>query len=239
MAKPRRSTRPQTSPVLLISLAAGVIALIAGGSWYYLNQVQATPVAQAPVATPRPSPVPTPLPSATASASPDAASPAPSGAPVVAATPPALATPAPTTAPTVPATPSPRPTATPKAVTAQVASPLDNGPVTDARSLMRKGSFGPAAKGFATNVKAATTSPFTVQLLVACSSDTVQKALDRVSADDLYILPVSYKGKNCHRICWGLYREDAAAEAAISGLPDYFKQNGATPKVVKTTTLLR
>ena len=67
----------------------------------------------------------------------------------------------------------------------------------------------------------------------------MQKALDRVSADDLYILPVSYKGKSCHRICWGLYASEAGADSAVSGLPEYFRQNGATPKVVKTTTLLR
>jgi len=239
MARPRRPAPPQTSPVLLISLAAGVIALIAGGSWYYLSRVQATPVAQAPVVTSTPTavptPVPTPLPSAaTPSGSPDAVAPAPSGAPVVAATPSTLATSVPTTAPA-----TPPPTATPRPVAAPVVSPLDNGPVTEARSLMRKGSFGPAAKGFAANVKAATASPFTVQLLVACSPETVQKALDKVAADDLYILPVSYKGKNCHRICWGLYREEAVADAAIPSLPEYFRQNGANPKVVKTTTLLR
>jgi septal ring-binding cell division protein DamX len=103
---------------------------------------------------------------------------------------------------------------------------------------MRKGSFGPAAKGFAANVKAATAQPFTIQLLVACSADTVQKALDRVSDDDLYILPVSYKGKSCNRICWGLYSDEAGAGSAIGRLPEYFQKNGATPKVVKTTTLL-
>jgi septal ring-binding cell division protein DamX len=233
MAKPRRPSRPQASPVLLITLAAGVIVLIAGGSWYYLNQLQVAPVAQASPLPPRPvvptpvaTPVPSPIPAAP---SPEGAvpTPAPSVSPSVPAT-------APPATPTPLATPTPRPVAPPPPVT-----PLDNGPVTEARSLMRKGSFEGAAKGFAANVKAATGSPFTIQLLVACSAETVQKALDRVSADDLYILPVSYKGKSCHRICWGLYANEAGADSAVSGLPDYFRQNGATPKVVKTTTLLR
>jgi hypothetical protein len=236
MAKPRRPARAQASPVLLISLGAGVIALIAGGSWWYLNQ--STPVAQAPVAVPRPSvattPVPTPSPSPSIApvASPDGSTAVPSAAPTATASASAM--------PSVPApaTPTPRPAATPKPAAAPV-SPLDNGPVTEARSLMRKGSFGPAAKGFAANVRAATDAPFTVQLLVACSTETVQKALDRVSADDLYILPVNYKGRSCHRICWGLYHDEAGADSVIPGLPEYFRQNGATPKVVKTTTLLR
>jgi septal ring-binding cell division protein DamX len=118
-------------------------------------------------------------------------------------------------------------------------SPLDSGPVTDARSLMRSGSFGPAAQGFADNVRAAVGSPFTIQLLVACSTETVQKALEQVAADDLYILPVSYKGRSCHRVCWGLYGSEAGASSALPALPDYFRQNGATPKVVRTATLLR
>ena len=104
---------------------------------------------------------------------------------------------------------------------------------------MRRGSLGPAAQGFAANVKAAASSPFTIQLLVACSTDTVQKALDKVAADDLYILPVNYKGKSCHRICWGLYDNENGADSAIRALPDYFRQNGATPKVVRTATLIR
>jgi hypothetical protein len=236
MAKPRRSSRPQLSPVVLIGLGAGVIAIIAGGSWYYLNQVQSTPVAKAAVVPPPPSavaptPLPTPLASPLSSPSAEVVSPPPTGVPSSTAT----ATPSPAD----PATPSPRPTATPPPVATTPVSPLDNGPVTEARSLMRQGSFGPAAKGFAANVKAATASPFTIQLLVACSNETVQKALEKIAADDLYILPVSYKGKSCNRICWGLYRDEAGADSAVSALPEYFRQNGATPKVVKTTTLLR
>jgi len=218
MARPRRPARSQAPPVLLISLAVGLITVIAAGSWYYLNYIQATPPAAPPVtrvpASNSPSPVApasTPTPEA-----PPAEPPAePSAAP---------ATAAPRPSPTAPAPP---------------VSPLDSGPVTDARSLLRKGSFGPAAKGFAENVRAAAGSPFTVQLLVACSSETVQKAIDKVQADELYILPVSYKGRSCHRICWGLYDDESGAHAAIPGLPDYFRQNGATPKVVRTTTLLR
>jgi Domain of unknown function (DUF4388) len=236
MAKPRRPSPSQVSPVVLIAFAAGAVALIAGGSWYYLNRVKDTPVARAPVAPPTGAAAPTPLPTLVASPVPvpstETTTPAPTAEPSLSPTPPAAS-------PTPQVTPTPRATATPRTVAPPVVTPLDNGPVTEARSLMRKGSYGPAAKGFAANLKAATGSPFTIQLLVACSSETVQKALERVAEDDLYILPVSYKGKSCNRICWGLYRDEAGADTAIATLPEYFRQNGATPKVVRTTTLLR
>jgi septal ring-binding cell division protein DamX len=233
MARPRRPARSQAPPVLLISLAVGAIVLVAGGSWYYLNYVQARPAATPPPVTQArasvpPSPI-APLATPPAPASEAAPTSVPSAAPTGAATPTA-----PPLAASVPPTP---PAATP--MPAPPVTPLDRGPVTEARSLMRKGSFGPAAKGFAANVKAASGSPFTIQLLVACSTETVQKALDRVADDDLYILPVSYKGKSCHRICWGLYDSETGADSAVRGLPDYFRQNGATPKVVRTATLLR
>jgi hypothetical protein len=76
-------------------------------------------------------------------------------------------------------------------------------------------------------------------MLVACSSETVQKALDSVTDDDLYILPVNYKGKDCHRVCWGLYDSEGRAGSAATRLPGYFRENGASPKVVRTATLLR
>jgi septal ring-binding cell division protein DamX len=103
---------------------------------------------------------------------------------------------------------------------------------------MRRGSLGDAAKGFAANVQAAKGAPFTIQLLVACSTETVQKALDSVNEDELYILPVNYQGKACHRVCWGLYDSEGRADSASRRLPGYFRQNGASPKVVRTATLL-
>jgi hypothetical protein len=226
MARPRRPPRRQTPPLLLVAAAAGVIAVIGGGSWYYLTSQKAPPPP-----TPRPvvraSAAPTVVP-ATPTPAPTQA--LPEGVPTAAATASPLPVPSPSTA-----TPAPPPSP----AVATSTSPLDSGPVTDARSLMRSGSFGPAAQGFADNVRAAVGSPFTIQLLVACSTETVQKALEQVAADDLYILPVSYKGRSCHRVCWGLYGSEAGASSALPALPDYFRQNGATPKVVRTATLLR
>jgi hypothetical protein len=240
--QPRRPARRQTSPWLLVALGVGAIAAIGGGSWYYLNMVQAKPVVPAPAPTPVPTavaavatPEATPVPAPT-----DAAVGTPSPAPVTTVPPTAAPTPvAATPAPTPLPTPVPAPTATPSGRHPAAASPLDNGPVTNARSLMRRGSLGDAAKGFAANVQAASKgAPFTIQLLVACSTETVQKALDSVNEDELYILPVNYQGKACHRVCWGLYDSEGRADSASRRLPGYFRQNGASPKVVRTATLL-
>ena len=102
---------------------------------------------------------------------------------------------------------------------------------------LRRGQFAEAARDFTTEVKKAGPR-FSVQVIVACSGDTVQKALDNVSSSELFILPVNYRGKACYRICWGLYESQDRATAALLSLPDYFRQGGASPKVSPAAALL-
>ena len=68
---------------------------------------------------------------------------------------------------------------------------------------------------------------FSLQVLVACAPENVQKAVTAVPAEELFILPVNVKGRACYRLCWGVYDSRPAAEAALSGLPSYFRQGGA------------
>ncbi len=79
---------------------------------------------------------------------------------------------------------------------------------------------------------------FSVQLLVACSDETVGKALANASSPELLILPVNYKGKSCYRLCWGLYDSEGRATAALDSVPAYFREGGAKPKVSATAGLL-
>jgi septal ring-binding cell division protein DamX len=102
---------------------------------------------------------------------------------------------------------------------------------------LRKGEFGTAAQGFLSEVKRAGPR-FSVQVLVACSTDTIQKAIDRAPSDELFILPVNYHGKSCYRMCWGLYDSADRATAAMQSMPAYFRQGGATPKVSPAAALL-
>jgi hypothetical protein len=102
---------------------------------------------------------------------------------------------------------------------------------------MREGSFVEAARSFESEVRA---SPkrYSVQVLVACSTETIQKALDSVAADELFILPVSFRGRSCYRVCWGLYDSEAGAQAALQAMPQYFREGGATPRVSPTAGIL-
>ena len=58
------------------------------------------------------------------------------------------------------------------------------------------------------------------------------------NSPELLILPVSYKGRSCYRLCWGLYDSEGRAEAAVATVPAYFREGGAKPKAAATATLL-
>ena len=59
-----------------------------------------------------------------------------------------------------------------------------------------------------------------------------------MSDDQLFVLPVNYKGRDCHRICWGVFDDRATAEAAARSFPDYFRQNGISPRIQPIVDLL-
>jgi len=221
------------APLLLYGLAAALVAAAGGGAWYYLNVMQAGSPRAARASTPSPptstsaagagiATVPSPV-----ALSPPAAS--PSVEPTPAASPVAVASVAPTPAPSTGSSAS----RSPEPVTA---APGGAAPA-EARSLMQKGAFPHAASAYATNLKAERGS-FSVQILVACSTETIQKAVDSAPSEDLFILPVNYKGKSCYRVCWGVFESEGRATSALQSLPDYFVKGGATPKVAPLASLL-
>lgn len=221
---------------LPLIVAAMVLVVAAGGgaAWYYLGL--GAPPDKAPVTPTRPSLAPT-LPTPVA----DLASVAPSASPLEA--PPSEASPAPSEAPPAPATPepgpsvaAPRPIPTPRPAAA--AAPTGATTLAAARTLLREGRLSEAANGFVTNLRQGSSGSFSIQLLVACSDETVEKALASVAAPDLYILPVNYKGRPCYRVCWGLYEDEPRADSAVRTLPDYFRKGGSKPRVVPTSGLL-
>ena len=258
---PRKAQAPTRPPAATRSriplIAAGLagVALATVAAWYFLLR---TPE---PVATPRP-PVPTtlaaapptttlppstlaasatPLPVAAASAAPPTpaavttppapvptatpvpASPAPTPKPVATATPAATATPkpAPTVAPVAAATPRPAATAA----------------AGDGRALLRQGAFPEAARAFAASLAPGARGRFSHQLLTACAPETIGKAVQAVTAEELFILPVAFQGKSCYRVCWGVYDSRAAAEAARASVPEYFRQ-GTSPRLSPLQELL-
>jgi hypothetical protein len=205
---------------LLLGLAAVLLGLAAGG-WYYFNGMPGRAGLFAR-ASPAPGAVTSPLPATpTTTLAPAAVlpSPVPVAPSAAAATSgPAPPTVAPATAPPPMAVATPRPT--PPAAT------------PDGRALLRTGRFPEAARAFASSTRAAGKSAAVIQLLIACSAETVQKAIDSGSASDLVILPVDFKGRDCYRLVWGVYPSAARATAALPTVPEYFRNGGAVPKVL-------
>jgi septal ring-binding cell division protein DamX len=124
------------------------------------------------------------------------------------------------------------PVPTPAAAQAQPA------PAGNPLALLRQGSLDGAARGFAATLSANSTGRLAIQALVACSPETVHKAVQNVPGDELFILPVNYKGRDCYRICWGVYADRAAAETAARQFPAYFRENSISPRIQPLVELL-
>jgi hypothetical protein len=214
-------------PILPLALGVAGLAVAAGVGYYFLvlRPAQAAEVAHT---SPPTQPSIATLAGAPVEGAPPSAAPGPSALPPVPATlaPVTVATPRPTT------TTPPPPTTTPRAQQPPAAS-------GDARGLLRAGGYAGAARAFAAELQGSARGRYSVQLLVACSEETVQKAVSAVPADELFILSVNYKGRSCYRLCWGVYRNEAEAASAGQSLPDYFRRGGATPKVSSIADLLQ
>jgi hypothetical protein len=191
-----------------------LLGAAAAGAYWYLNRPKPGPPGTLARATPAPSMAPTTtLPAAVpATAAPPSAAPRPAPSAVASAAPP-------------PPTPAPE----------RAAAPAD---LNTSRALLRQGRLDEAARGFAGNLRKAPASTFSVQLLVACSPETVQKALASVNSPELFIVPVHYQGRDCFRMCWGLYPSGNRALSAARTLPEYFRASGVKPKILATGELL-
>jgi len=243
-APARRSAPSSASRTPLIAGGLGLVLALAAGGYYFLSRPAASPDA-----APTPAPPPVSAPALSAPVTVAAATPAPAptdeagGAETavpggeatpttetaVPATPPPVA---PTPTP-VPATPPPTPPPTPAPQAAATGAP------GDAAAQMRGGQLSEAAQSFAASLGPTAAGRFSVQALVACASETVQKAVANVSSEELFILPVNLDGRSCYRVCYGVYDSKESAEAATRELPEYFRQSGVRPRVTPLDELLR
>ena len=220
--RPAAAPSPSRMPIFLAVGIVGVV-LATAGAWYFFLRTPA-PLAE-------PAPPPTTLAEAAPAPTPEPTSePTPEPALSPAATPPLVpvATPVPTP------TPAPRPVPTPRPTPA--AAPA--GPTGDGQALMRQGALPEASQAFAASLAPGARDRFSLQLLVACAPENVTKAVSAVASEDLFILPVNVKGRACYRLCWGAYDNRAAADAALSSVPTYFRQGGVTPRVAPLGELL-
>ena len=221
--EPRRFPRGAVVGAGVLLLAGiGVAAL-----WYYRENPNAFAFGRASRETPPSTTLAAVTPPTTIAALPPTTL-APVAPTTLAAVPKTLApAPTPVSIPTPFATPPPVRPATPPPTGAPAGNLLDQ-----ARSALRSGSYDQAARAFAAHIRRAPAGTATIQLLVACSTDTVQKAMSEVGSAELFILPVNYKGRDCYRMAWGIYPDSARAASAARSLPDYFRRGGASPRVM-------
>jgi septal ring-binding cell division protein DamX len=207
---------------LFLGVAALLLAVAAGG-WYYVTKMGG----QVPFLTKAsPAAATTPLP-VTPTTTLAAVAEVPT---TVAAVPTTIAAAPATTLRAAP--PSIVPVATPPPVTAATPKPAPPAGGPDGHALLRAGNYPAAAKAFVTSTRLAGQNAAVIQLLIACSTETVQKAIDSGNASQLVILPVNFKGRDCYRLAWGVYPSSSKATAALRDVPEYFRNGGATPKVL-------
>ncbi len=227
-------TAPSRLPILLTALAAVVVTTIA--AWYFFLRAPRAPMPPPvvrPVAAATPRPVLTPAAPLAAATSPAPIATLPS--PAATTIPPAA--PAPRTTPIAPAAATPPPTARPAPAAAPAQAATAPAPTGDGRALLAQGSLPQAAQAFAQSLGAGSRDRVSVQLLTACAPENVQKAVG-AGGPELFILPVTVKGQTCYRVCWGLFDGRPAAEAALPGLPAYFRQSGVRPRLSTVAELV-
>jgi hypothetical protein len=217
-ATPGRRGRPGAAGgggAVAVGGAVVAVGLLAATGWWY-TRPPGTPVAAATPAGSAASPAPGP----TSTVAPTAAAPT-----TIAA--------GPTTLVSVPVTIPP--TLAPSPVAALPPPPAG---ARDPRRLLEDGSYPEAARAFASKVRAAGRGGASIQLLIACSTDTIQKAVQSGAGEDLLIVPVNYHGRDCYRLLWGLYPSSDRASSALRSLPEYFRKGGASPKVIAASEIV-
>jgi len=166
---------------------------------------------------------------------PVAATTAPSSAGSPAAQP--SATPLARATPKPPSTPTPRPVSTPPPAVARSTPAPAPAVVGSGYDAMKAGRLSDAATIF-TSAARTRSGEFSVQLLVACSAQTVEKALMNDPSIDLLVLPATVGGKPCFRMMRGFYRTEEEASRAVLALPPYYVVEGAKPRAVAIRTVL-
>jgi hypothetical protein len=80
----------------------------------------------------------------------------------------------------------------------------------------------------------------TIQLEIACQDSTVLEALNLFSKKDpLYVVPLSFRGKSCYRVLYGIYNNDSEAQSKLPAMPSEFTQQPSPPKVIPISKALQ
>lgn len=240
----------------MVKQVGGVVLLVAviGFGWMAYTASQAPERPSPPPAAPEPTasvaavapgvatpevPGANPVGSSPSSSTLTTAPAAAAATPPPATTPAALpaSTPVPKATPKPPTTPTPRPVSTPAPAVARATAPAGPAVTGSGYEAMKAGRLSDAATIFASAARSRA-GEFSVQLLVACSAQTIEKALQNDPSPDLFVLPATVAGKSCHRMMRGYYSTEDAAARAVLALPPYYVSEGAKPRAIAIRTVL-
>jgi outer membrane biosynthesis protein TonB len=202
--------------VFLTVLAVGLSGL-ALWLWLQGRSPQPTPL-EVPVTRPLPSSPPAPTPPAPSPEKP----PMPSSAP----------------SPPSPPVESPPPTPSPP-VTVETRMPAGPGP--EVTRLIEQKDLPAAARRSSEWLRRQDPQAWTVQVELACRSETVLQALRQVrNPEQMYILPKSFRGQSCYVVGYGLFQDPSAAEEVRqTHLSEELLRQPSPPRVVSVRQLLR
>ncbi len=227
---------------LLLGIGAVVTVLIAALIYLYGLRRGATEIAAAGahsaadagavVTAPTPGPVVEPGPAGVPGPTPV---PSPAAVPKPTALPQPTAVPAPDMEAAGPAEP-PAPAGSP------AVGPAPAGDPRHAAALRQfdEGDADGSAAAFRTILAGQDPARLTLQLMIACQVESVRKARALPGAGEaLFFVPYALGDRACYRVCWGLFDDRAAADAAVGALPAPLTAGGARPVPVSLGKLLK
>jgi septal ring-binding cell division protein DamX len=122
---------------------------------------------------------------------------------------------------------------------ARPATPFKNGAgYLEALRQLDAGDSRGSAQALLALIAAEDPARLTLQIMIACQEETVKAA--RARAGDggaFFFVPFTLKGRDCFRVCWGLYPTREAAREAIPTLPEFFRSSGSQPVVLPLARL--
>ncbi len=130
------------------------------------------------------------------------------------------------------------PTATPMATPAAPPQPIKAQAPGSGYEALKAGRLTEAAAAFESAAQSRR-EEFSVQILVACSTQTVEKAIQNDPSAALFVLPATIGGKPCYRLMRGFFKTNGEATDSVATLPPYYIVEGAKPKAVAVKAVLR
>jgi septal ring-binding cell division protein DamX len=108
-----------------------------------------------------------------------------------------------------------------------------------AKTYFENNNLTDAAKIWKNYIKKSPLS-FTIQVELACQNETISEAYNSIAnKNKFYIIPKTYKGKQCYIIGYGIFNERNEAQSNLKELPDLLLQQKFPPRVVYASEMIK